>query len=244
MPRIINLQISVKGIILLLATAAVVWMALNFSSIMFLLFIAILLAVAITPLVNRLEKRRVPRILAIVLVYVVLVGVVGGALALLAPLLVTETTLLGKALPTITQSALNIKGTWLGQRFPAISQLIPNQESLIQTLSDQIGAIVGSAGGLLLSLGSVLSTILLGGLLVLVVSFILTSDARFAPRFIARFFPPHYRKTASDIASEIGERLGHWVRAQLIVCLFYGTALGLGFGLWVYLTRSRWASRR
>jgi len=26
----------------------------------------------------------------------------------------------------------------------------------------------------------------------------------------------------------MGMRLGHWVRAQLLVCLFYGTCFGIG----------------
>jgi TRAP-type C4-dicarboxylate transport system permease large subunit len=42
------------------------------------MFLAILLAIAIDPAVDRLETRRVPRALAIVLVYVVLLAEIGA----------------------------------------------------------------------------------------------------------------------------------------------------------------------
>jgi predicted PurR-regulated permease PerM len=44
-------------------------------------------------------------------------------------------------------------------------------------------------------------------------------------------FPPAHRLTATQLAHEIGERLGHWVRAQLLVCMFYGICFGIGLGL-------------
>jgi predicted PurR-regulated permease PerM len=62
-PQNISIYISVKSVVLLLAAVAVVWLITNFSSILFMLFLAILLAVAITPLVAWLEARRIPRAL-------------------------------------------------------------------------------------------------------------------------------------------------------------------------------------
>ena len=49
---------------------------------------------------------------------------------------------------------------------------------------------------------------------------------------LARSMAMHIiRKTANLSYPEIGMRLGHWVRAQLLVCLFYGTCFGIGLGL-------------
>jgi len=68
-------------------------------------------------------------------------------------------------------------------------------------------------------------------LLVLVVGFFLSADAHFAPRFIGRFFSPRLRPTVTDVSREVAGRLGHWVRAQLLVGAFFGTCFGLG--LWL-----------
>jgi predicted PurR-regulated permease PerM len=226
MPQQLHIHFSVKSIILLLAAAALIWLVANFSGVLVILFIAILLAVAISPLVDGLEARRVPRVLAIVLSYLGLLGIVSLAVGVLVPVVVDESAQLSTSLPRLAQSALELPERWLPSFFQTL-QL----NDLVQRLSDQLGGVIGSAGALLLGFGQTLTTIILNGLLVLVVGFILTSDAQFAPRFIARFFPPSYRPMAAQLAREIGRRLGHWVRAQLLVCLFYGVCFGLGLGL-------------
>ena len=226
MPKNITINITGKSIVWVLLAGALVWLLINFSSILLILFIAILLAVAITPLVERLETIHVPRPLAIALIYVGLFGIFSVALAILIPVLVNETTQLSTSLPKLTQSVLSLPEKWI----PGLAQNLQLTDLATQ-LSAQLGAVVGSVGTLLVQFGQALSTIIFSALLVLVVGFILTSDAAFAPRFIARFFPPDYRPTVSNLAREIGMRLGHWVRAQLLVCLFYGACFGIGLGL-------------
>lgn len=226
MPQQIHLHITARGIGMLLAAAALVWLIASFSGILLILFVAILLAVAISPLVDRLEKRRLPRVLALVLIYLGLLGLASLALGVLIPVVVEESGQLSTSLPKLAQSALDLPARWL----PRFGQQL-EVDNIIRQLSDQLGSLAGSAGALLLGVGQTLTTIILNGLLILVVAFILTSDAQFAPRFIARFFPPSYRPTAAKLAREIGDRLGHWVRAQLLVCLFYGVCFGLGLGL-------------
>jgi predicted PurR-regulated permease PerM len=226
----ITIHITTKSIALLLAALALVWLIANFSSILLMLFLAILLAVAITPAVDMLERQRLPRTVAIVLIYIALLGVVALAIGVLVPVLIEEIGQLSTNLPESTERLLEMPGQWLAQNFPALGQTFQVND-LVRQLSDQLGALVGSFGTLLLGLGSALSTIILSALLVLVVGFILTSDAHFAPRFIARFFPPRHRPMATTLANDIGGRLGHWVRAQLLVCLFYGVGFGIGLGL-------------
>lgn len=222
----IHIHISVKSILLALAAAAVVWLVANFSGVLLILFIAILLAVAISPLVDWMERERVPRVLAIVLIYLGLLVIVTLAVSILVPVVIDEITQLSTRLPRLAQSLLDMPARWL----PFFGQTLQS-DKLVQQLSDQLGSLVGGVGALLLGVGQTLTTIILNGLLVLVVAFILTSDAQFAPHFIARFFPPNYRPVAAKLARDIGERLGHWVRAQLLVCLFYGVCFGLGLGL-------------
>src|SRR3954466_9353298 len=92
MPKNIAIYITGKSIAWLLFAVIFVWMLISFSSILLILFIAILLAVAITPLVKRLEVGHIPRPLAIALIYVGLFAIFSVALAILIPVLVSETT--------------------------------------------------------------------------------------------------------------------------------------------------------
>src|SRR6202008_4042005 len=83
MPKNISIYITGKSIAILLLTSALIWLLVHFSDIFIIIFVAVLLAVAITPLVERLEQRRVPRPLAIVLSYIGLFGILSIALAIL-----------------------------------------------------------------------------------------------------------------------------------------------------------------
>lgn len=229
MPRNITIRITGRSIALLLAALGAVWLASTFDKILLILFLATLLAIAISPLVNRLERRWVPRALAIVLIYLLLLAVLVAVAGLLVPALVGEFDQLSANLPSITRSVLDFPSAWLAPRFPMLKPLLSG--NLTQQIGTQLGALAGGAGGLLYSFGKTLTTIAISLFLVLVVGFFLTADARFALRVIARFFPPRARPTVAALASEIGARLGHWVRAQILVGLFFGVAFGLGVGL-------------
>ena len=230
MPESITVQITAKGVALLLAALALVWLIANFSGILVILFVAILLAVAITPLVTRLERAGFRRSAAIVFSYIWLFTLLSLVAAVMTPVLLEQVNQLSTNLPTLTQTVLDLPSQWIAPYFPSFAQRF-QLNNLAQQLSEQLGLLVGGVGTLLVGIGRTLTSIILSGLLVLVVGFILTSDAQFAPHFIARFFPPAHRPTALKLAREMGERLGHWVRAQLVVCVFYGICFGIGLGL-------------
>ncbi len=230
MPQSISIHITAKSVALLLAAVALVWLVANFSSILVILFVAILLAVAITPLVDRLEELRIPRTLAIVLSYAGLFAMLSIVIAVLVPVLIEQVDQLSANLPNLTQTVLDLPGKLITPYFPSFAQRF-QLNNLSQQVSEQLGALVGGVGTLLVGIGRTLTNLILNVLLVLVVGFILTSDAQFAPHFIARFFPPAHRPTAVKLSREMGERLGHWVRAQLLVCMFYGICFGIGLGL-------------
>lgn len=230
MSQTLTIQITAKSIGLVLAAAAVVWVLTTFSSILLVLFLAILLAVAITPLISRMRRYGVPRAVAIVIAYLGLIAVMSVAIGLLVPVLIQETSHLTTNFPQLMTSALELPTRWVTPYFPQAGQYL-EADQLAQTFGDQLGVLVGGAGTLVLTLGATITSIIITGFLVLVVGFFLTSDAAFAPHFIARFFPPGYRSTAAGLAREIGARLGHWVRAQLLVGLFYGVTFGLGLAV-------------
>ena len=83
MPQHISIHITGKSVALILLAVALIWLLFNFSSILLILFIAILLAVAITPLVERLEQQHIPRPMAIVLIYIGLFGILSVVLAII-----------------------------------------------------------------------------------------------------------------------------------------------------------------
>jgi predicted PurR-regulated permease PerM len=230
MPQTIIIHITPKSIALLLAALAAVWLLVIFNKLLLILFMAILLAIAIDPLVDWLEAWHLPRPLGIGVIYLLLLGILGAVGGLLVPIVIAEWSQLSARVPTLVHRILDVPKSWISPYFPALGQRLAASD-LSQRLSEQIGAILDAAGGLLVAFGTTLTTIIVSTLLILILGFFLTSDARFAPRVLARFFPPRYRPTAAMLAQQIGGQLGHWVRAQVLVGLFFGTAFGLGLAL-------------
>src|SRR5690349_10043497 len=162
MPQSISIYITAKSIVLLLAAAALVWIIANFSGILVILFVAILLAVAITPLVTRLEELRIPRVIAIVISYVGLFAILSIVIAVMVPVLIEQIDQLSENLPTLTQTVLDLPNKWITPYFPSFAQRF-QLNNLAQQLSDQLGAVVGGIGTLLVGVGRTLSSLILNG---------------------------------------------------------------------------------
>src|SRR3954451_10128772 len=230
MPRNITINITFKGILLVLAALALIWVFTTFDKIFLILFLAILLAVAIDPLVDRLQANRIPRAVGIVIVYLLLIGILSAVLSLLIPVLATEFSQLGTNLPGLFERFLDLPRTLIAPYFPTVARSL-SSANVSKTIGDQFGAVASNVGGYVVGFGKTLTTILISTFLILVVGFFLTADARFAPHLISRFFPPSYQPTAAELARDIGGRLGHWVRAQLLVGLFFGVTFGVGLAV-------------
>jgi len=225
--RVIQINITGRAIAMLLAAMALVWLVVGFSEILFILFLAILLAIGIDPLVDRMERWKLPRSLAIFIIYLGILAVLVAAVALLVPVLVEESSQLSDSLPRIAQQVGDLAGNGsIG--IPGVGHI--STAELSRRLAGEIGTIVAGVPRLLVGVGKAVTGVLVSSLLVLVVGFFLSADANFAPRFLGRFFPPRMRPTVAELSVEIAGRLGHWVRAQLLVGAFFGTAFGLG--LW------------
>jgi len=223
-----TIRITGRAVLYLLAAAALVWMVFAFSEILFILFLAILLAVGIDPLVDRMERWRVPRSVAIFIIYLGILGVLLFAVALLVPVVVSESSQLADNLPRIAQQAAELPRTWKLD-IPGLDRI--DTSDLGERLGNEVGSIVASVPRVLVDVGKAVTGLLVSSLLVLVVGFFLSADANFAPRFFARFFPPAMRPTVADVSREVGGRLGQWVRAQLLVGVFFGTCFGVGLAL-------------
>jgi len=97
--------------IFLAVSAAVVVAVLALSHAVLLPFVlALVIAYLLTPLVAWVESKRVPRALAIVIVYVVVLGTLGGFIRLTAPRVAQELANLRRELPTISAA---IRTRWV-----------------------------------------------------------------------------------------------------------------------------------
>ena len=85
-----KIEVSHKTIIFILALLLGIWVLFQIRDILFLIFIAFILMSALSPLVDRLERVKVPRVVAILLIYGVVFGFFGVSFAGTIPSLVNQ----------------------------------------------------------------------------------------------------------------------------------------------------------
>lgn len=219
------------GVLIVAALAGGVVLA---GRVLILVFVAVLLASALEPLVGRVRGAvALPRAATILLVYAAFLAAVVVVAFLVIPAAVNQFNDLAARLPPLIERAeewaATVRPRALSSSISAILRLIqarlmpgpPDPEEVVA-----FGITVAEA---LAAVGSLLA----------VVFFWLTEHARLQ-RYALAFLPAHRRPGARVIWNDIEERLGGWVRGQLIlmgsVAVFTSVAYGLlGLESWILL---------
>jgi predicted PurR-regulated permease PerM len=209
------------------AVAVIAWTIIErFLHIIVLVLAAFLLAFLFGPLVDRLQHRGLPRILAILLIYlVVLGGLVLGGVLLINPLTAQLQGVVDK-LPTLVNGS--------GDTFSRVEGFFRDMGIPLDvtSLRDQLVSYVTSAGGSLLggtlSVLTGLVTLATDFMLVLVIAFYLLLDGTNMRNWALRFLPAAARERWFFIEATLNRVLGGYIRGQIIVALTVGVLAGLG----------------
>ncbi len=210
-------------------------------SVLMQLFVASIIAAAMTPIVNSVVNserfRRLrwqpPRGLVVVVMYLLagLIAVVFGFLVLRA--IVREVATLVETLP---QYAAAFQ-TWLA----GVVAAYPVPQDLDLDLNTWIAAnlqvVLGGVSGLLGGMVGLVNfaTSLLGGFLTVLftvfMALYLTLDAPRMRDYLVVFWPLDRQPRVSRLANEMGARLGHWAIGQAVMCGIIGGGAWLGLQL-------------
>jgi len=224
MERIPGLRLLVALGVVALALHILHLLALPFrlDQVFVVLFTAVLLAAAVAPVAASLERRGVPRGVTVLVIYLFVFLVLAGAIALVVPLVSEEVRVLRDRLPEYSRQLQDFVRRFSPDQADRLSE-----RNVLDEAADRLGGVAGKAPGFALTLAGVLVRIVI----VLVLSYFMAVEENFAERVIRRFTPPAHRERMNRILGTIGNQLGHWARAQLLLALFFGVAFGVG--LWV-----------
>ncbi|WP_407408627.1 AI-2E family transporter [Peribacillus sp.] len=201
------------------------------STLFFPILISGFLYFLFNPTVDLLVKRRVPRGLAILLLYVLFLGLVSLLVGLVGPSLSRQVTDLINNLPDyFNQSRTFIedlsKSRWfmwtMEQDYVSLKEV---GDSLQRYLTDLPGNITKS----LSSVFSVVTNITLVVVTVPFILFYMLKDGDKLPSSIMKFVPVRYHKPALSVLKETGETLTTYIQGQMLVCLFVGIGTFVGY---------------
>lgn len=203
--------------------------------------IAAFIAFGVHPITHRLE-RRMPKPLAIALVFVALLVAIAVGAFFIVPLTIDQTQVLIQNVPAYATQAQNwFVGveTSLAQHFPKLD--LPTSGLNLGRLGS--GNVAGLLGGTLSSIGSIFinaatAFFVIFSAIILSVFFLL-NDGQLAAGFAA-LFPPARRETARNLAAEVSQLFGSYISGQVIVSAITGIAIGVislifGFKFWLLL---------
>ena len=218
----ITLRLTNRALFLALGALGFVWLLMHATHIFVVLFVAVLLAAAVSTVARRLEQFHIKRGIAILLTYLAIIAILAGVIGLIVPLISGEVKLLRENLPRYELQANELLAR------------LPQQNGQTLRVNDLVGQAAGALQGLALEAGRSVVDIganLVTILLIFVIAYFLAADERFAQLVVGRFFPPARRPRALKVMSKMGDGLGFWVRAQVLLALFFGVAFGIGLAV-------------
>jgi predicted PurR-regulated permease PerM len=215
------------GLVLAIAT---VWAASYIVGPMLIVVLAALLAYAVTPIVRGLA-RRIPLPLAIMLVYLVLVGLVSGVGYLFVSNAIAELSALATQITHLLTPGYPGAPTPLAQQLERLGLSQTQVQDLSQRAIQQLQNAAQNALPLLGGVVNGLLTALLDIVLVLVLSiYFLVAWPRFAV-WLSRSAPVKQRERLAFVLVTLQRVVGGYLRGQLILSMLVGMLVGSGMYL-------------
>jgi predicted PurR-regulated permease PerM len=226
--RPFNISISTSTLIKVVAVVAVVFLLYMIADIVTIIFVSLIFASAIEPMVESLEKLKIHRSLAIILIYLALFIIIGLTIYLIIPPIINESKSLGNDLPRyanqISQFFFKIQNYTERNNWPFdVKDAFNGLASALQSASQNlIGTISNLFGGLF------------SFFLILVMTFYMTMEEGSFKKSIKLFLPNKKQKHVSEMVDNIQQKIGWWFRGQITLCfiIFLMTYISLSiFGV-------------
>lgn len=215
------------GVVTLVGLVAVWWIVRLIPHTIAIFTIAAFIAFGVRPMVAVLVRARIPKWLAITLIFVVLVMVVVLLLLVVVPMAVLQSQLLISNTPSYAQAVhgwvVDVRDA-LQVRFPALQ--IPTID-IAQIGADRLGAVASQT---LASIGTLVintATWLFIAFAAIVLSFyFLLNDEQISEGF-TMLFPPRRRATARKVVVEVTDVFGKYIFGQIVVSAITGIVIAV-----------------
>ncbi|WP_144461679.1 AI-2E family transporter [Siminovitchia fortis] len=182
------------------------------------------------PIVNLLAKK-IPRTLAIILVFVGIAGVMTAAVFVIGPELQRQYNLFVENLPAYSKNiqewALSIMDKDWFQRFQENDYL--SVEKITSYLENNAKSMLQDAGIKIASTVGFVANIIMVLVLVPFVLFFILKDGKQAPTFLLKILPKKHQNEAVNILKDMDEALSAYIQGQLIVSFCVGLTAYIGY---------------
>ncbi|MBU0731473.1 AI-2E family transporter [Patescibacteria group bacterium] len=190
----------------------------NIITVVGIVFVAWVFASAMDPLIDRMQRWKIPRGISILLIYLLGAGILTAVGFLMVPPLVEQIKELSENFPAY---------------YDQVMAIIPSAEGLdLQTtIQNSLGSItesLGSLSGSVVSAAAGVLNLLIGAIAVLVIAFYMTIHENSIRKFLQIIAPIRYQPYLIQKMHTIQRKLGSWLWGQIILMLIIGTLAFIG----------------
>lgn len=207
------------------------WVLTKMGLVLVLGLLALLLGTVLEGPVRRLEERRFPRAAAIATVYVVLIGSAVALVFLIAPAVRNQADDFQEQVPAQLRE---LEQDWADSANPVLSG--PGRDFLRTGIEffEEPGSdvtvpedaaqraipIVTSVGGAIVSI-----------LTLLVITFYYLLEKKLIRHLVIEQLSPKFQPRVDRLWTEVENKVGGWMRGQLLLCLIIGTIATVSYGI-------------
>ena len=207
-----------------LAVVAGAWLVVKTWQLWLLAFTALIVAASILPAARLGQRYRIPRGVTVLTVYLAVAAVLALMGRLLWPALNQQSTQFIEQLPRLVDNVrvwLGSLDVWIGQWGAALPSPKPGDvQSLTSTLLANTLAVTAGAVGALLGLAAIV-----------VIAAYIVIDAEHLGQGLLTLVPPEHRASVAALAEPVLDRIGGYVRGQVLSSLCVGAVLAVGLAL-------------
>ena len=209
----ININITSSTIIKTVAIFVLLYFAYLISDLLVLFFMSLVFSSALDPFVDRLKKKKIPRSVSVLGIYVIFFSILGLAIYSIAPLILKEINGLSANLPAYFDS-LSVKFSDF-KDYSIKYGLFDNAKSSSDLIT---GYLSSTAAGVFFTLFNIFGGIF-SFVLILVLTFYMVVEENAMKKLIWQFAPAKHQPYVMHLVNRMQIKMGHWLRGQLIVAL-------------------------
>jgi len=221
--RPININISTVTIIKIILIFLLLYFLYLVKDILAILFVALIFASAVDPWVDWLQRKKIPRAVSVLFIYLILFAVVSSVIYLIIPPIAQEISELSINFPRYFDKIIST--------FSALKDYSA-RHGVLDNIKDSLGAISTNlqvaAGGIFSTVSGIFGSIV-SFFLVLVMTFYMIVEENAIKKLVWSIAPAKHKPYIMQLINRMQKKIGLWLRGQLVLSLviFILTYLGL-----------------
>lgn len=223
--KVININITTATIIKTILILILLWFLIFIRSIIGVFLVSLLLTAALKPMVDWMEKRKIPRGLGLSLLYLAFFAIISLTLILTIPPLIHQTKQLAENFPAYWDKIIAGIGSF--RDFSSQHGLLENINRIASSFENNLTNFAGNIFGTITSIfGGVAAFIF-----ILVIAFYMTMEKNATERIVNVIIPKIYQEKILDLSRKLEIKIGLWVRGQIVLMIIIGTAAFIGLSI-------------